>query len=183
MALSLGFGYGQKKQRAAQSSETKQFSDEILAKLEDTFSSLLGQSGREDELVKSAINKALASDIDIEPIMAEARRQMTNQTGQLYQRLARQAGSDANSLVNAAQAEAIAAGESNLASTEAQLLAENNKNYLDNLTTALQAESQSYQPLLGIGQLLKGGKTTSKGLTKGSSSSWQVAGEGSYQGN
>lgn len=183
MALTLGFGYGQKKQRSSEKGEIKQFSDEILSKLEDTFSNLLGQAGREDELVKSAINRALSSDLDIEPIMAEARRQMANQTGQLYQRLARQAGSDANSLVNAAQAEAIAAGQSNLASTEAQLLAENNKNYLDNLATALKTENQSYQPLLGIGQLLKGGKTTTKGLTKGSANSWQTAVEGSYQGN
>ena len=183
MGLSLGFGYGQKKQRVSEKGETKQFSDEVLNKLEEAFTGLLGKSGENNEAAKAAISRALDGDIDIAPIMAEARRQTTNQTGQLYQRLARQAGSDANSLVNAAQAEAIAAGQSNLASTEAQLLAENNRQYIDNLTNALQAESQSYQPLLGLGQLLKGGKTTSKGLTKGSGSSWQFLGEGNYSGN
>ena len=44
MGLSLGFGYGQKKQRVSEKGETKQFSDEVLNKLEEAFTGLLGKS-------------------------------------------------------------------------------------------------------------------------------------------
>ena len=184
MALSLGLG-GKKESSTTTEKYNKsgtQFSQEVLDYLNSLFLQVGDQSvGQNQELADLAAGLA-GEEIDIEPIMAEARRQGSMAVGQNYQSLARQAGSDANSLVAAANAEAIANMESNLASTEAELLMAERDSNLDAISTALDASNSQYDVLLGLGELLKGGQWTEEGTstskTKGSSMSWKAGFKG-----
>lgn len=180
MGFSLG-GSGSKSSSTTTTSYNKsgtQFSQEVLDYLNSLLFQIGDQSvGQNQELAELAAGLA-GDEIDIEPIMAEARRQGSMAVGQNYQSLARQAGSDANSLVAAANSEAIANMESNLASTEAELLMAQRDSNLDAISTALDASNSQYDALLGLGELLKGGQWSEQGTstskTKSSSMGWKA---------
>ena len=184
MGLSLGLG-GSKGSSTTTEKYNKsgtQFSQEVLDYLNSLMLQVGDQSvGQNQALAQLAMGMA-GEDIDIEPIMAEARRQGSMAVGQNYQSLARQAGSDANSLVAAANSEAIANMESNLASTEAELLMAERDSNLDAISTALDASNSQYDVLLGLGELLKGGQWSEEGTstskTKNSSTSWNAGFKG-----
>lgn len=175
--VSLGgfkLGYGEKKDRSSSSETQKLWSDKVQQAVENKFLDALGGLSYGDAagLVDAISQKAYDYGIDVDPIIAEARRKAEIESGQNYQSLARQAGSDANSLVALAQNEAILDRESNLASLRAQLEAQNQQGQLDALASALDANNQSNTSILNLGQLLKGGQMTGTNLTKGRASSW-----------
>ena len=184
--VSLGgfkLGYGENKSRTSTSETQKLWSDKVQQAVEDKFlNALAGLTyGDSAGLVDAISQKAYDYGIDVDPIVAEARRKAEIESGQNYQSLARQAGSDANSLVALAQNEAILDRESNLASLRAQLEAQNQQGQLDALAAALDANNQSNTSILNLGQLLKGGQMTGTSLTKGKQSQW--AGEYASGGN
>lgn len=175
--VSLGgfkLGYGEKKDRVSSNETQKMWSDKVQQAVENKFLDALGGLSYGDAagLVDAISQKAYDYNIDVDPIIAEARRKAEIESGQNYQSLARQAGSDANSLVALAQNEAILDRESGLASLRAQLEAQNQQGQLDALAAALDANNQSNTSILNLGQLLKGGQMTGTNLTKGRSSSW-----------
>lgn len=188
--VSLGgfkLGYGEKKDRVSSNESQKLWSDKVQQAVEDKFLDALGglSYGDASGLVNAISQKAYDYNIDVDPIIAEARRKAEIESGQNYQSLARQAGSDANSLVALAQNEAIIDRESNLASLRAQLEAQNQQGQLDALAAALDANNQSNTSILNLGQLLKGGQMTGTNLTKGRQASWSgqydSASNGVYQ--
>lgn len=164
---------------------TKLFNDEILSMLEGEFSSLLSGlgSGQASQLTDQLLAEvSRGSDIDVDAIMANARREAEIESGQNYQALARQAGSDANSLVALAQNEAIADRESQLAATEAELRAQARDDYINQVSGALDAANSVYEPILGLGELLRGANATEnretnyKNKIKSNSTSWGIGG-------
>lgn len=177
-------GYKQNKGRNSTSESQKMWSDRVQQAVENKFlDALSGLSyGDASGLVDAISQKAYDYGIDVDPIVAEARRKAEIESGQNYQSLARQAGSDANSLVALAQNEAILDRESALASLRAQLEAQNQQGQLDALAAALDANNQSNTSILNLGQLLKGGQMTGTSLTKGRQSEWGINFGGQKQG-
>lgn len=137
-----------------------QFDEELLSQLEDLLMGEIGGFGRYSDLSDTVLNEVIAGQaIDIDPIMKEAERKSNQQIGQNYQALARQAGSDANSLVQAAQSESIANAQSTLAATRAELEAKNQDDRLNQISKALGLRTESLSSILGLGTLLKGART------------------------
>lgn len=174
MGLSLGIGGSKDKTKSSQYTNMtttteesyKGYRDDVLKALEDNLLGSLGSlstgSGLSDQMINEIVD---GNAFDIEPIMNEARRVSEQQIGQNYQALARQSGSDANSLVQAAQAEAIANKESNLASTEAELLMQMQGEKLNQLGQALGLKDAGNETLLGLASILKGANAQSTSKT------------------
>lgn len=164
------------KGRQATNETTKLWSDKVQKEVEDKFLAGLADidlaSG--NELASLMADRARDYNIDIEPIIAEARRQAEIESGQLYQSLARQAGSDANSLVAAAANEAFLDRESGLASLRAQLEAQNQQGGLDALATAIDAGNAASSTVLNLGNLLKGAQATTNSVTKANQLGWNL---------
>lgn len=199
MALKLGMGGSKNKTNqntfgwSSTSSEEnyKGYRDDVLAALEDNLLGGLADFGQKGaELSDQVINEIMGGNaFDIEPIMNEARRVSEQQIGQNYQALARQAGSDANSLVQAAQAEAIAAKESNLAATEAELLMKAQGEKVNQLGQALGLRDTGNDTMLNLASILKGARSNTKTksttsslgstITSSSGSDWNAKYEGS----
>lgn len=177
-------GYKSGKNKASTSETQKAWSDRVQQAVEDKFLNSLAEIdyGNTTGLVDAIAQKAYDYGIDVDPIIAEARRKAEIETGQNYQSLTRQAGSDANSLVALAQNEAILDRENNLASLRAQLEAQNQQGQLDALAIALDANNQSNTSILNLGSLLKGAQMTGTSLTKGRQSEWGVNFGGQKQG-
>lgn len=169
-------GYSSTKGKSSTSESSKLWSDKVQQAVEDKFLAGLGQIDYNQnlDLANLMANQAKDFDIDVDAIMAEARRQEEMGTGQKYQSLARQAGSDANSLVAAAFNEALMDQETSLASLRAQLEAQEQESGLDALAQALDAGNATADTVLNLGNLLKGAQTTGRSITKGSKSGWEV---------
>ncbi|MBP5593520.1 MAG: hypothetical protein J6X75_05090 [Clostridia bacterium] len=176
VANSFSGGVSGSKGRQATNETTKQWSDKVQKEVENKF--LEGLAGldyaSESELASLIADKAKDYNIDVEPIIAEARRQAEMESGQLYQSLARQAGSDANSLVAAAANEAFLDRESGLASLRAQLEAQNQAGGLDALATAIDAGNAATSTVLNLGNLLKGAQATTNSVTKANQLNWNM---------
>ena len=169
-------GYSSTKGKSSTSESSKLWSDKVQQAVEDKFLAGLGQIDYNQnlDLANLMANQAKDFDIDVDAIMAEARRQEEMGTGQKYQSLARQAGSDANSLVAAAYNEALMDQETSLASLRAQLEAQEQESGLDALAQALDAGNATADTVLNLGNLLKGAQTTGRSITKGNKSGWEV---------
>ena len=169
-------GYSSTKGKSSTSESSKLWSDKVQQAVEDKFLAGLGQIDYSQNLDLASLMATQAKDfdIDVDAIMAEARRQEQLGTGQKYQALARQAGSDANSLVAAAYNEALMDQETSLASLRAQLEAQEQESGLDALAQALDAGNATADTVLNLGNLLKGAQTTGRSITKGNQSGWQV---------
>lgn len=172
----LSGSYGKDKTRQSTSTTTKNWSDEVQRRVEDQFLDSLGylDYGQNAELGDALSELAYNSGIDVEPIINEARRQATMESGQTYQRLAREAGSSANSLVNAAYNEAVLAREDNLAALRAELEAQNQSSQLDALAQALDARNQANTAILNLGQLLQGGQQTQTSVGRLNNTKWNI---------
>lgn len=168
--------YGKQSGSSTTSESSKLWSDKVQKAVEDKFLAGLNKIDydRGLELADLMAERATGLDIDVDAIMAEARRQEEMGTGQKYQALARQAGSDANSLVAAAYNEALMDQETSLASLRAQLEAQEQEAGLDALAQAIDASNAGSDTILNLGNLLKGAQTTGRSVTKGSQSSWQL---------
>lgn len=175
LGINLGSVFKQDKSRTNQSANTQQWSSRVNQAVEDAFLNALGQMNynRLGDLSDALAGKALDYNIDVDPIIAEARRQATMDTGQKFQSLARQAGSDANSLVNLAYNEAVLGREDNLAALRAELEAQNQQGQLDALANAIQGSYNANASILGLGNLLKGANVDSTALTKSKAQTWQ----------
>lgn len=154
--------------------QAKLWSDKVQKAVEDKFLAGLADIDYNQslDLANTLAQKAKDFNIDVEPIINEARRQEQMQTGQKYQSLARQAGSDANSLVAAAFNEAMINQESNLASLTAELEAMNQQGGLDALSQALDAGNSTADTILNLGNLLKGAQTQTHSHTNKRNTSW-----------
>lgn len=172
----LSGGYSSTKGKSSTSESSKLWSDKVQQAVEDKFLTGLGQIDYSQnlDLANLMADRATGFDIDVDAIMAEARRQEEMGTGQKYQSLARQAGSDANSLVAAAFNESLMDQETSLASLRAQLEAQEQESGLDALAQALDAGNATADTVLNLGNLLKGAQTTGRSITKGNKSSWEV---------
>lgn len=172
----LSGGYSSQKGKSSTSESSKLWSDKVQQAVEDKFLAGLGQIDYSQnlDLANLMAERATNFDIDVDAIMAEARRQEQMGTGQKYQSLARQAGSDANSLVAAAYNEALMNQETSLGSLRAQLEAQEQESGLDALAQALDAGNATADTVLNLGNLLKGAQTTGRSITKGSKSGWEV---------
>lgn len=172
----LSGGYSSSKGKSTTDESSKLWSDKVQQAVEDKFLAGLGQIdyGQSLDLADLMTERATGFDIDVDAIMAEARRQEQMGTGQKYQSLARQAGSDANSLVAAAFNEALMDQETSLASLRAQLEAQEQESGLDALAQALDASNATADTVLNLGNLLKGAQTTGRSITKGNQSGWNV---------
>lgn len=172
----LSGGYSSTKGKSSTSESSKLWSDKVQQAVEDKFLAGLGQIDYSQNLDLASLMAERATDfeIDVDAIMAEARRQEEMGTGQKYQALARQAGSDANSLVAAAFNEALMDQETSLGSLRAQLEAQEQESGLNALAQALDAGNATADTVLNLGNLLKGAQTTGRSITKGSQSGWQV---------
>lgn len=154
--------------------QVKHWSDKVQKAVEDKFLTGLADIDYSNnlELANLISDKAKDFNIDVEPIINEARRQAEMESGQLYQSLARQAGSDANSLVAAAANEAFLDRESGLASLRAELEAMNQQGGLDALSQALDAGNAAADTILNLGNLLKGAQTQAHSHTNTRNTSW-----------
>lgn len=152
----------------------KLWSDKVQKAVEDKFLTGLADIdyNQSIDLANAIAQRAKDFNIDVEPIVNDARRQEQMQTGQKYQSLARQAGSDANSLVAAAFNEALINQESNLASLTAELEAMNQQGGLDALSQALDAGNATADTILNLGNLLKGAQTQAHSHTNTRNTSW-----------
>jgi hypothetical protein len=169
MSLS-GMLKGSKSKTAGASSTsttTKLFSDEILKALEDMYLEELDiyerNRGYSSELAKRVMTE---NTYDVEPIISENERAALEDLGQTYQNLARQTGSDANSLTALAYSDAVSTTRSKLASTEAQLKMNAQSQQIQDLGNALSAQSAAQSGILGLGNLLKGANATGTSNTK-----------------
>ena len=164
------------KGKSSTSETTKLWSDKVQKEVEDKFLAGLADmdlaSG--NELASLMADRAKDYNIDVDPIVAEARRQAEMESGQLYQSLARQAGSDANSLVAVAANEAYLDRESGLASLRAELEAMNQQGGLDALASAIDAQGAASSTVLNLGNLLKGAQAQTKSATRTSQLNWQL---------
>lgn len=138
------------------------WSDEVQRAVENKFLQGLNQLDLSSSADLASLLGQRAQDynIDVDAIMTEARRQAEMGTGQQYQRLARQAGSDANSLVAAAYNEALLAQEDNLGALRAELEAKNQEGQLNALAQALEGNNTANADILNLGNLLKGAQST-----------------------
>ena len=168
--------FGGSKGKSNTSETTKLWSDKVQKEVEDKF--LAGLAGMDlasgNELASLMADRAKDFSIDVDPIVAEARRQAEMESGQLYQSLARQAGSDANSLVAAAANEAYLDRESGLASLRAELEAMNQQGGLDALASAIDAQGAASSNILNLGNLLKGAQAQTKSATRTNQLNWQL---------
>lgn len=118
---------------------------------------------------------------DVEPIISENERAALEDLGQTYQNLARQTGSDANSLTALAYSDAVSTTRSKLASTEAQLKMNAQSQQIQDLGNALATQSAAQSGILGLGNLLKGANATGTSNTKynqrTSSLEWGLSGK------
>ena len=188
--MGLGFGFGSSGSKSKtnealfSTSYSQQFSDEVLAALEGAF---LGAMGDYSEL--SGYTKQLADEVmmgdsyDVQPIIDENTRRTEQAVGQSFQSLARQAGSDANSLVAAAQSQASADAYSALAKTSAELEMEAQGKKIADLGNALETAGQAQSGILGLGTLLKGGRTKSSNFGTGTSSTSTMNWESKFEGS
>lgn len=179
--------YSSQKGKSSTDESSKLWSDRVQQAVEDKFLTGLGQINYNQNLDLATLmaDRATDFDIDVDAIMAEARRQEQLGTGQKYQSLARQAGSDANSLVAAAYNEALMDQETSLASLRAQLEAQEQESGLDALAQALDAGNATADTVLNLGNLLKGAQTTGRSITRGSQNGWQfgIQSGDKYQGS
>lgn len=184
MSLS-GMLKGSKSKTAGASStstSTKLFSDEILKALEDMYLEELDiyerNRGYSSELAERVMTE---NTYDVEPIISENERAALEDLGQTYQNLARQTGSDANSLTALAYSDAISTTRSKLASTEAQLKMNAQSQQIQDLGNALATQSAAQSGILGLGNLLKGANATGTSNTKynqrTSSLEWGLSGK------
>lgn len=184
MSLS-GMLKGSKSKTAGASSTsttTKLFSDEILKALEDMYLEELDiyerNRGYSSELAKRVMTE---NTYDVEPIISENERAALEDLGQTYQNLARQTGSDANSLTALAYSDAVSTTRSKLASTEAQLKMNAQSQQIQDLGNALATQSAAQSGILGLGNLLKGANATGTSNTKynerTSSLEWGLSGK------
>lgn len=183
MSLSGFIGGSKNKTNSASmsSSNSQVFSDEVLKALESNFLESLSDYDTYKDYTKEMVGKVMSGEAyDVAPIIAENTRRTEQQIGQSYQSLARQAGSDANSLVAAAQSQASADAYSALAKTSAELEMEAMGQQIADLGAALGTGEQGLSSVLGLGYLLKGGKTKSSSFSTGTQSSsgmeWGVSG-------
>lgn len=184
MSLS-GMLKGSKSKTAGASSTstaTKLFSDEILKALEDMYLEELDiyerNRGYSSELAERVMTE---NTYDVEPIISENERAALEDLGQTYQNLARQTGSDANSLTALAYSDAVSTTRSKLASTEAQLKMNAQSQQIQDLGNALATQSAAQSGILGLGNLLKGANATGTSNTKynqrTSSLEWGLSGK------
>lgn len=184
MSLS-GMLKGSKSKTAGASSTsttTKLFSDEILKALEDMYLEELDiykrNRGYSSELAERVMTE---NTYDVEPIISENERAALEDLGQTYQNLARQTGSDANSLTALAYSDAVSTTRSKLASTEAQLKMNAQSQQIQDLGNALATQSAAQSGILGLGNLLKGANATGTSNTKDnkrtSSLEWGLSGK------
>lgn len=184
MSLS-GILKGSKSKTAGASStstSTKLFSDEILKALEDMYLEELDiyerNRGYSSELAERVMTE---NTYDVEPIISENERAALEDLGQTYQNLARQTGSDANSLTALAYSDAVSTTRSKLASTEAQLKMNSQSQQIQDLGNALATQSAAQSGILGLGNLLKGANATGTSNTKynqrTSSLEWGLSGK------
>lgn len=152
------------------------WSDEVQRAVEDKFLQGLGQLDLSSAADLSSLLGQRAQDynIDVDAIMNEARRQAEMGTGQKYQSLARQAGSDANSLVAAAYNEALLAQEDNLGALRAELEAKNQEGQLNALAQALEGNNAANSTILNLGNLLKGAQSTETQTGTMKNKNWKV---------
>lgn len=184
MSLSGMLKGGKSKTAGASSTSTttKLFSDEILKALEDMYLEELDiyerNRGYSSELAERVMTE---NTYDVEPIISENERAALEDLGQTYQNLARQTGSDANSLTALAYSDAISTTRSKLASTEAQLKMNAQSQQIQDLGNALATQSAAQSGILGLGNLLKGANATGTSNTKynqrTSSLEWGLSGK------
>lgn len=169
MSLSGMLKGGKSKTAGASSTSTttKLFSDEILKALEDMYLEELDiyerNRGYSSELAERVMTE---NTYDVEPIISENERAALEDLGQTYQNLARQTGSDANSLTALAYSDAVSTTRSKLASTEAQLKMNAQSQQIQDLGNALATQSAAQSGILGLGNLLKGANATGTSNTK-----------------
>ena len=146
---------------------TKLFSDKILKALEDMYLEELDiyerNRGYSSELAERVMTE---NTYDVEPIISENERAALEDLGQTYQNLARQTGSDANSLTALAYSDAVSTTRSKLASTEAQLKMNAQSQQIQDLGNALATQSAAQSGILGLGNLLKGANAAGTSNTK-----------------
>lgn len=184
MSLSGMLKGGKSKTAGASSTSTttKLFSDEILKALEDMYLEELDiyerNRGYSSELAERVMTE---NTYDVEPIISENERTALEDLGQTYQNLARQTGSDANSLTALAYSDAVSTTRSKLASTEAQLKMNAQSQQIQDLGNALATQSAAQSGILGLGNLLKGANATGTSNTKynqrTSSLEWGLSGK------
>lgn len=184
MSLSGMLKGGKSKTAGASSTSTttKLFSDEILKALEDMYLEELDiyerNRGYSSELAERVMTE---NTYDVEPIISENERAALEDLGQTYQNLARQTGSDANSLTALAYSDAVSTTRSKLASTEAQLKMNAQSQQIQDLGNALATQSAAQSGILGLGNLLKGANATGTSNTKynqrTSSLEWGLSGK------
>ena len=176
VVTALSGSYGKQSSSSSTNESSKLWSDKVQKAVEDKFLEGLADldyaSGA--DLANILAQKAKDYNIDVDAIMAEARRQEEMGTGQKYQALARQAGSDANSLVAAAYNEALMNQETSLGSLRAQLEAQNQEGGLNALATAIEGTNAGSNTILNLGNLLKGAQATSSSITKGNQTGWNL---------
>lgn len=184
MSLSGMLKGGKSKTAGASSTSTtnKLFSDKILKALEDMYLEELDiyerNRGYSSELAERVMTE---NTYDVEPIISENERAALEDLGQTYQNLARQTGSDANSLTALAYSDAVSTTRSKLASTEAQLKMNAQSQQIQDLGNALATQSAAQSGILGLGNLLKGANATGTSNTKynqrTSSLEWGLSGK------
>lgn len=184
MSLSGMLKGGKSKTAGASSTSTitKLFSDEILKALEDMYLEELDiyerNRGYSSELAERVMTE---NTYDVEPIISENERAALEDLGQTYQNLARQTGSDANSLTALAYSDAVSTTRSKLASTEAQLKMNAQSQQIQDLGNALATQSAAQSGILGLGNLLKGANATGTSNTiynqRTSSLEWGLSGK------
>lgn len=161
-------------QKESQSGNYSGWSDAVQNAVEGKFMQGLGllDYGSSSDLANMLYQRASDYDIDVDAIVNEARRRAEIESGRNYQSLARQAGSDANSLVALAQNEALLDRESNLASLRAQLEMQEQEGGLNALAQALDANNQTNNTILNLGNLLKGAQASQTQIGKTSGTQW-----------
>lgn len=167
----LSGSWSKSKTKTAQFTNTNstQFADDVLNKLEQAFLDELDNYGEISDEYMNMLAKIKGQDFDydVQPIIRENTRRTENQIAQDYSSLARQAGSDANSLVAAAHSESSADAYSQLAKTSAELEMEAQNNRIAGMTKALEAQGSAQGSILDLGNLLKGARTKSSSSTIG----------------
>ena len=184
MSLSGMLKGGKSKTAGASSTSTttKLFSDEILKALEDMYLEELDIYERNRGYSSEFAERVMTENTyDVEPIISENERAALEDLGQTYQNLARQTGSDANSLTALAYSDAVSTTRSKLASTEAQLKMNAQSQQIQDLGNALATQSAAQSGILGLGNLLKGANATGTSNTKynqrTSSLEWGLSGK------
>lgn len=149
-----------------QAGVTSAFSEGALGTLESIFSQISGKfDGSETDLARQLIGKVEGFDPDkfISNLVSKARSSIDRTLNPQLNQLASAVGGNANSAVALirSQAEADAAGT--LAGVEADATLRANQIISQNISSALGAQGQDQQLLALVGELLKGGRTTTSG--------------------